>query len=138
MPLDDLFDGIAKNPAAPEYWWAYALLLSSMIPSLINLAIGGMTFTRGTPWLARLLLLWMPEGKAVPEYKRQLAAMGLTVQMFAGASLGIAAQGFLALVIIRYAIPLFGLDLLDMARAVADFDLPMRIGQLFARVLPLK
>jgi hypothetical protein len=45
LPLDTLFDGIAKNPAAPEYWWVYALLLSSMIPS-INLAIGGMAFTR--------------------------------------------------------------------------------------------
>jgi hypothetical protein len=31
LPLDTLFDGIAKNPAAAEYWWAYAFLLSSMI-----------------------------------------------------------------------------------------------------------
>jgi hypothetical protein len=30
--LDALFDGIAKHPAASEYWWTYALLLSSMIP----------------------------------------------------------------------------------------------------------
>jgi hypothetical protein len=58
--------------------------------------------------------------------------------MFAGAGLGIAAQGFLALVIIRYAIPLFGLDLLDMARAVAAFDLPARAAQLAARFLALK
>jgi hypothetical protein len=85
LPLDTLFDGIANNPAAPEYWWAYALLLSSMIPSLVNLAIGGMAFTRGIPWLARLILNWIPEGKAVPEYKRQPAAIGLMVQMFAGA-----------------------------------------------------
>ena len=135
LPLDALFDGIAKNPTAPEYWWAYALLVSSMIPSIINLAIGGMAFTRGIPWLAQLLLQWIPEGKAVPEYKRQLAAIGLTAQMFAGVGLGIAAQGFLALVIIHYAIPLLGLDLLDMARAVADFDLPMQLWQIFARIL---
>jgi hypothetical protein len=50
--------------AAPEYWWAYALLLSTMIPSLVNLAIGGMALTRGIPWPARLLLQWIPEGKA--------------------------------------------------------------------------
>jgi hypothetical protein len=61
LPLDTLFDGIAQSPAAPEYWWVYALLLSSMIPSLINLAIGGMAFTRGIPWLARLILNWIPE-----------------------------------------------------------------------------
>jgi hypothetical protein len=96
LPLDTLFDGISKNPAEPQYWWAYALLLSSMIPSLINLTISGMALTRGIPWLAPLLLQWIPEGKAVPEYKRQLAAIGLTTQMFAGAGLGPAAQAFLA------------------------------------------
>jgi hypothetical protein len=54
----------ATGAAAPEYWWAYALLLSTTIPSLVNLAIGGMALTRGIPWLARLLLQWIPEGKA--------------------------------------------------------------------------
>jgi hypothetical protein len=132
LPLDTVFDGIAKNPAAPEYWWAYALLLSSMIPSLINLAIGGMAFTRGIPWLARLILNWIPEGKAVPEYKRQPAAIGLTVQMFAGAGLGIAAQAFLAWGLIFHLMPWIGLDVLDMARAVAAFDLPARVAKLFA------
>src|SRR5262249_16941901 len=39
--LADLFNGIRSDPAAPEYWWAYAVLLSAMIPSLINLMIGG-------------------------------------------------------------------------------------------------
>jgi hypothetical protein len=135
LPLDALFDGIAKNPAAPEYWWAYALLLSSMIPSLINLMISGMAFTRGVPGLGRLLLRWIPEGKAVPEYKRQPAAIGLTVQMFAGAGLGIAAQAFLAWGLIFHVMPWIGLDLLDMARAVAKFDVPLRAYQLFAGIL---
>jgi hypothetical protein len=138
LPLDKLFDGIAKNPAAPEYWWAYALLLSSMIPSLINLMISGMAFTRGIPWLARLLLQWIPEGKVVPEYKRQPVAIGLTVQMFAGAGLGIAAQALLAWGLIFHVMPWIGLDLLNMARAVATFDLPARVGQLFAGFLALK
>ncbi|HEV7910826.1 MAG TPA: hypothetical protein VGP28_07025 [Methylocella sp.] len=138
LPLDTLFDGIAKNPAAPEYWWAYALLLSSMIPSVVNLAIGGMAFTRGIPWLGRLLLQWLPEGKAVPEYKRQLTAIGLTVQMFPGTGLGIAAQAFLAWGLIFHLMPWIGLDLLVIARAVATFDLPARVGQLFAGLLALK
>jgi hypothetical protein len=43
---------------------AYALLLSTLISSLVNLAIGGMALTRGIPWLARLLLQWIPKGKA--------------------------------------------------------------------------
>jgi hypothetical protein len=96
LPLDTLFDGIAQSPAAPEYWWVYALLLSSMIPSLINLAIGGMAFTSGIPGLPSLLLTFMPAAKAVPGFDRAWMALVLTGQMFAGAFLGIAAQAFLA------------------------------------------
>jgi hypothetical protein len=51
LPLPALFDGIAKNPGAPEYWWIYAFLFSTMIPSLINLAIGGMALMQGIPGL---------------------------------------------------------------------------------------
>jgi hypothetical protein len=102
-----------------------------MIPSLVNLTIGGMAFTRGIPWLARLLLPWMPDGKAVPDYRRPLAAIGLTTQTFAGVGLGIAAQAFLVWGLIFHIMPWIGLNLLDMARAVATFDLPARIGRLF-------
>jgi hypothetical protein len=126
--LDTLFDGIAKNPAALEYWWVYALLLSTMFPSLVNLAIGGMALTRGFPGLPRLLLLWTPEGRDVPEYKRPFVAAGLTLQMLAGTVLGIVAQAFLAWVVLFHLMPWIGLNLLDMARAVAAFDLPARAG----------
>jgi hypothetical protein len=135
LPLPALFDGIAQNPGAPKYWWAYALLLSAMIPSLVNLAIGGMALSRGVPGLGPLLLRWIPEGREVPDYRRPLAALILTGQMFAGAFLGFAAQAFLAWGLIFHVMPWVGLDLLDMARAVAAFDLPARIGQLVARIL---
>jgi hypothetical protein len=131
LPLDVLFDGITKNPGAPEYWWVYALLLSTMIPSLINLAISGMAFTRGIPGVSRLLLRWIPEGQDVPDYRRQLAALGVTGQMFLGAVIGIAAQAVLAWILLFHLMPAIGLDLLAIARAVAAFDLPARVGQVF-------
>ncbi|MGH6851121.1 MAG: hypothetical protein ACREDD_11855 [Methylocella sp.] len=59
-------------------------------------------------------------------------AAGLTVQMFSGAFLGIAAQAFLAWGLIFRVMPWIGLDLLAMARAVAKFDVPLRACQLFA------
>jgi hypothetical protein len=132
LPLDALFDGIAKNPGAPEYWWVYTLILSTMIPSLVNLSIGGMALTRGVPWLAWLLLRWIPEGKDMPEYRRQLTANALTVQMFVGPFLGIAAQALLAWGLLFHLMPAIGLGLLDMARAVEKFDLPAQAGRLFA------
>ena len=51
-------------------------------------------------------------------------------QIVADAALGIADQAFLT-VVIGYFISVFGFELLDMARNVAAFNLPGRVGQLF-------
>src|ERR1700732_3414031 len=135
LPLGALFDGIAANPSAPEYWWLYALLLSTMIPSLVNLVIGGASFVRGLPGLPSLLLRFIPAQGNVPKFDRAWIATILTAQVAAGAALGIAAQAFLALVIIGYVMPFFGLELLDMARDVATFNLPARGGPHFGVTL---
>jgi hypothetical protein len=98
-----------------------------MIPSLVNLMIGGASFIRGVPGLPALLLRFMPPGKAVPPFDRQWLALVLTAQVFLGAFLGIAAQAFLVIVVIFYTLPWFGFELLDKARDLAKFDLPMRV-----------
>jgi hypothetical protein len=62
---------------------------------------------------------------------RAIIATVLTAQVAVGAALGIAAQVFLVCVIIGHVMPFFRLELLGMARGVADFNLPARVGQLF-------
>jgi hypothetical protein len=124
LPLGSLFDGIAANPSAPEYWWVYAMLFSTMIPSLLNLMIGGASLLRGVPWLTAALLRAMPERRAPRSFDRTWIAGVLTAQVFLGGLLGIAAQGFLVYVVIGLLLPVFGLDLLGLARAVAAPDLP--------------
>jgi hypothetical protein len=131
LPLEPLFNGIDEHPTAPEYWWIYALLLSTMIPSLVNLMIGGASFVRGVPGLPGVLFRRLPAGRAVPAYKRGWIALVITVQNFGGAAVGIVAQVLLAILIVGYIMPLFARDLLDMARGVASFNLPARVGQLF-------
>jgi len=131
LPLDKLLNGIEANPTAPEYWWVYALLLSTMIPSLINLTIGGTSLLRGVPSLPALLLRFMPASKAVPTFDRTWLALVLTIQVLVGAFLGIAAQALLAIGVLFYLLPWMGLELLDTARAVAEFDLPMRLLRLW-------
>lgn len=131
LPLREIFDGIAKNPEAPEFWWIYALLLSTMIPSLINLAIGGTALLRGIPGLQSWLLRLVPDGEAVPAYDRPLAAFVLTFQWAAGIVLGIAAQFFLLWFIAGKFMPWLGFGLLDLARDIEAFNLPLRLHQLF-------
>jgi hypothetical protein len=55
----------------------------------------------------------------------------LTFQVVGGAVAGALAQVLLAVVVIVYVMPWFGLGLLDMARDVAAFNIPARIGRLF-------
>jgi len=131
LPLAPLFNGITANPGAPEYWWMYALLFSTMIPSVVNLVIGGTSLFRGLPRLPSLLLRFMPARGTVPKFDRAWIATVLTAQIAAGAALGIAAQAFLVVVIIGYIMPFFGLELLDLAREVAVFNLPARVAHLF-------
>jgi hypothetical protein len=131
LPLKPLFDGLASHPEAPEYWWLYALLFSTMIPSLVNLVIGGTALTRTAPLLSSLLLKYLPIDRAVPAFDRAWLALLLTVQVAVGVVLGVAAQALLVIGLIRYALPTLSLSLLDLARVVADFDLPAKIGSLF-------
>jgi hypothetical protein len=131
LALEPLFTGITAHPSAPEYWWLYALLLSTMIPSLVNLVVGGASLVRGVPALPTLLLRKIPARGNVPKFDRAWIATVLTGQVAVGAALGIAAQAFLVMVIIGYIMPWIGADLLDMARDVAAFNLPARVGQLF-------
>jgi len=131
LALDPLFDGIALHPEAPEYWWVYALLLSTLLPSLINLMIGGASLMRGLPGLPSALRRFMPAGHAVPAFDRAWVALVLTFQVVGGAVAGALAQVLLAVAVIVYVMPWFGLGLLDMARDVAAFNLPVRIGRLF-------
>jgi hypothetical protein len=127
LPLGPFFDGLRAHPTAPEYWWVYALLFSTMIPSIINLMIGGASLMRGVPDVPSLLLRFMPANKAVPTFDRAWIATVLTLQLVGGAILGIVVQFALVYAVFGYVMPWLGLELLDMARAVADFDLPGRI-----------
>jgi hypothetical protein len=81
LPLDPLLNGIATHPTAPEYWWIYALLLSTMIPSLVNLVIGGTSLSRGLAGLPSLLLRKIPAQGNVPKFDRAWIATVLTTQV---------------------------------------------------------
>jgi hypothetical protein len=133
LPLRKLFDGVAARPSEPEYWWLYALLISSMIPSMLNLAIGGVAFLRGVPGLPSVVLGFLPAGKAVAPFDRAWIALVLTAQFFVGGGLGLAAQIVLSIGVIGYGLPRLGFHILDVARDLADLNLPERAWALFVR-----
>jgi len=124
LSLDELFQGIMANGLAPKYWWLYALLLSTMVPSFFNLAIGGLSLTRGIPRLSAHLHSLMDSSGSVFEFHRVQIAALMGSQVVVGVALGIAAQTTLVFVLLRYAMPFLGLGLLEVAQSVAALNLP--------------
>ncbi|GLH81696.1 hypothetical protein SSBR45G_66050 [Bradyrhizobium sp. SSBR45G] len=129
LPLANFFDGLQANPAAPEFWWAYALLLSTMLPSMFNLCIGGFSIVRVI--LARLSLFILdrlPADGPVVSYDRPWIATCLTVQVVGGVLFGFIIQALFALVVFAYVLPPIGLELLHIARWTASLNLPALFG----------
>jgi hypothetical protein len=116
LPLAPLFDGISDNPADPEFWWIYFLLVSTMFPSFANLAIGATSLVRGWPGVHARLLEQLKPGRHIAFPDRVLIALGLTAQWALGTILGPAAQLLLFGGIIFYALPMLRIEFLDLYR----------------------
>ena len=82
---------------------------------------------RGIPGVPSLLLRCMPANRAVPAFDRACIATVLTLQLVGGAILGVVVQFALIYAVFWHVMPWLGLKLLDIARTVADFDLPGKI-----------
>ncbi|HXY98456.1 MAG TPA: hypothetical protein VEI03_00560 [Stellaceae bacterium] len=127
LPLPKLFEGLYAKPGDFENWWLWLLLFSSMIPSILNLAIACAAFLRGLPPVNRWILNRLPEGRAMPRRERLKVAAALTAQPVGGALLtGVAAYGVGAY-LIPLGLPAFGAVLRDFADALAAYDAPARI-----------
>jgi hypothetical protein len=126
--LHAVFNSLKQNSFEPEYWWAYTLLVSAMIPSLLNLTIGGFSLLRGIPIVSRYLSAYLPEGRSVPSQDCNWISLVLAVQVTAGLCLGFAAQ-FILLPwwIFGYVLPGLGFGVLKFALGVEALDLPGRV-----------
>jgi hypothetical protein len=113
-PMPFYLGMLHKQPFAPEFWWAYATLFSTMIPSVINLSIAGFSFLRGFPPARKFLLSHMREGETMPVITRLIAATILTAQGAAAWTLAIVAQIVLTYVVLWHAMPRLGLGILDL------------------------
>lgn len=129
LPLGDLLLGMRARPGDPEYWWVYAMLLSTLIPSIVNLVLAGFCFLRGLPGASSSLLRFMPAEEAPADFDRIWIALLLTGQIMLGVLLGIAAQIGLVWLFLGTFLPVLGFGLLDIVGAVVELELPSRFGR---------
>jgi hypothetical protein len=134
LSLPALFHRLDTAPLASDNWWLYATLLTTLIPSTINLALGSLSWLRGLDWLNGRLLQHMHAGRAVALMYRPGIVITLTAQVVAGYIFAIVAQIGVFAALIGYVVPHIGLDLRDIAEALYAWDLPRAAWRLFFAV----
>ena len=131
LPLAPLLRDLSAAPAEPEFWWIYALLLSTLLPSAVNAVVGCASWLRSWPGLNRWILGQMPDRKGrVAEtlvYDRLSVAAVLTAQLAVGTLVGLAALGLWVWGLLAWLMPRLGLNLLDMMRWLVDQQWPQRL-----------
>ena len=131
LPLAPLLDGLKAAPAKPEFWWIYALLGSTLLPSAVNAVVGCASWLRSWPQVNDWLLRQMPARKGPAAetlvYNRLGVAAVLTAQLGLGALLGVAALGLWVWGLLAWLLPTTGLNLLDMMRWLVDQQWPQRL-----------
>lgn len=118
-PMQFYLAALRTEPQAPEFWWVYATLFSTMLPSVINLFIAGFSFLRGLPILRDFLLGVMRENETMPAAHRFAAALILTLQGSFAVVFAVGAQALLAWGLLWHLMPMLGLGVLDLAEKVA-------------------
>jgi hypothetical protein len=131
LAIDLLLIRIAVDPSAPENYWIYFTLLTTMIPSVLNLAIAGFSLARGVPGVSQYMLARMPSGHPVPGIHRGWIALILTTQKAIGVFLAIFVQGLAAYLLLFVVPPLIGPNLLQLSLYVVHLDVPSLVGHIF-------
>jgi hypothetical protein len=139
LPLGALFEGLATQPAAPEYWWAWLTLFSPLIPSALNLCVAAASLIRGLPFVHVWIDAWIARRMRMRAgFKR-----GSDRLLLAGALSGQIAGGLLATGLVLYFIgvwllpvwlPFLGGYVRDFSEALAAYNAPARIMMWFAGV----
>lgn len=113
LDVAGLLYGIQSHPLDSGFWWAYALVGTTLLPSITNLMIGGASTTSGIPWLSNILLDSMPKDNSPPIHDRIWMALLWASNRVLGGMVGIIVQVTLLVGLLVYILPPVGIELLD-------------------------
>lgn len=132
LDAGQVLDGLAdpKLRTAPEFWWLYAMLFSTLVPSIINVSLGALSLMRGFPGLHSRLARRMPLGAAVLESERMWIAPLLALQSMLAVATGMVVMLGLIWLIIGWGLPVLGLNVVSLLQALEADDYPARLFNL--------
>jgi hypothetical protein len=130
--VHDTLVRLRAEPQDPEFWWIYATLFSTFIPSVLNLCLAGVSLTRGIPPLSQWIAGRMPETHAPPGFTVAYLSAVMAGQTMVGILLPIAALAGLGWLVFHDASPV-GSWFLDYAQAIDRLEIPRQVNELVAR-----
>jgi hypothetical protein len=111
----------------PQYWWIYATLFSTFIPSFLNLLVGSVAIVRGITPITSWTLKKLPQNAAItPLWLFMMPPVLAGLRTFT-IILAAGALGGLVYLLAAVILPLFGLGLLDILTVLADADWPAQL-----------
>jgi hypothetical protein len=102
----------------PTYFWLYAMLFSSQIPALINIAFGGFCLLRGVTPVNGWMSARLPESGGLDTWTRLGIAAVQALQLAVAVALGSGAYYAIVALLVGLIDPLFGAGLLDILTAI--------------------
>ena len=81
VDINAILSNVRANPSAPDQWWIYFMLLSTLVPTLVHFALAG---GAATLWLPRKWRLKLADGLEQNTYKTFGAWAYLTFTPFLG------------------------------------------------------
>lgn len=129
VKVKDILAALAdpRRRLAPEFWWIYAMLFSTLLPSVLNVSLGTLSLLRGVPGLRRQLARRMPIGKSVLASERLWMAPVLATQVMLSGVAGLAAMVGLLWVVLIWELPFLGRNLVSLLQTMANADLPLSV-----------
>ena len=132
MPVHPTLTALRDRPFAPENWWIYAMLFSTMIPSFVNMAVAGFSLLRTPEAIGRWLLSFLPDKDRPAPHVRVGLSLLLSGQWLLGGLLG-AVWFFVVFGGVFWIVRVvFSAGLLDLALWLETLYLPIWVIRLFA------
>jgi hypothetical protein len=73
-----------------QYWWIYATLFSTLIPSVLNMTVAALSLMRGVPWFHKRVAAAMRPGKSMMEIHLSWMPGALALEVMLAAMAGLA------------------------------------------------
>ncbi len=122
IDVPTLLEIMRTSPGDPRVWWIHLTIFTTFIPSLVNLALGGLSLMRAVPGLTRWTVNQvLPEN---PVYLTPARRFGASLVLTGQVVLAVMAAlfvGLLVLAVLLQGLDMIGLGLLGLAQSSQDW-----------------